>query len=101
MTDRRPSWPTLALLMALVVSLAAKLAVLDVGAPFISIDDRTTFEGGFLVWFGHAPPQGRLVALLAVAILRPLGSGEGKRKARVVRYGGGNVVGQGVQADAA
>jgi len=57
MTDRRPSWPTLALLLALVVSLAAKLAVLDVGAPFISIDDRTTFEGGFLVWFGHAPPQ--------------------------------------------
>lgn len=57
MTDRRPSWPLLALVAALLLSLAAKLAVLKVGAPFVSIDDRTTFEGGFLVWFGQAPPQ--------------------------------------------
>lgn len=57
MSDRRPSWPLLALLAALLLSLLAKLAVLKVGAPFVSIDDRTTFEGGFLVWFGQAPPQ--------------------------------------------
>ncbi len=57
MSERRATWPTLALLLVLLLSLAAKLAVLKVGAPFVSIDDRTTFEGGFLVWFGHAPPQ--------------------------------------------
>lgn len=57
MAERRLSAPTLALLAVLLLSLAAKVAVIGVGAPYVSIDDRTTFEGGFLVWFGHAPPQ--------------------------------------------
>jgi hypothetical protein len=57
MIDRRPQWPVIFLLGVLALSLAFKLAVLRVGGPFVSIDDRSTFEGGFLVWFGNAPPQ--------------------------------------------
>lgn len=57
MADRRPSAPITFLLLAAAFSLVAKLMVLKVGGPFVSIDDRTTFEGGFLVWFGHAQPQ--------------------------------------------
>jgi hypothetical protein len=34
-----------------------RLAAINVGSPFITIDDKSAFEGGFLVWFGHAPPQ--------------------------------------------
>jgi len=45
----------LALLFALAV--AVRLGALHVGSPFITIDDKTAFEGGFLVWFGQAPPQ--------------------------------------------
>ncbi|MDO6444971.1 glycosyltransferase family 39 protein [Colwellia sp. 1_MG-2023] len=43
--------------VCLVISLVLKLNVLEVGAPFVTIDDNTTYEGGFLVWFGQAPPQ--------------------------------------------
>ncbi|MBK8015289.1 MAG: glycosyltransferase family 39 protein [Betaproteobacteria bacterium] len=57
MFDRRPSAPVAFLLLIGALSLAAKLAVLKVGGPFVSIDDRTTFEGGFLVLFGQAQPQ--------------------------------------------
>jgi hypothetical protein len=44
-------------LICLVISVILKLNVLEVGAPFVTIDDNTTYEGGFLVWFGQAPPQ--------------------------------------------
>jgi len=57
MTERRLSWPLIFLAAALALSLAFKLAVIGVGAPWVSIDDRSTFDGGFLVWFGNAPPQ--------------------------------------------
>lgn len=45
------------LLMSLGVSLGLKLAVVHAGAPYVTIDDATQYEGGFLVWFGQAPPQ--------------------------------------------
>ncbi len=47
----------LALFAVFVVALLPRLWVIHVGAPFITIDDKTAFEGGFLVWFGNAPPQ--------------------------------------------
>lgn len=40
-----------------IFSLGLKLNSIHVGAPHITIDDQTMYEGGFLVWFGHAPPQ--------------------------------------------
>jgi hypothetical protein len=46
-----------AFLAAVLLFIGIRLAILSVGAPFISIDDKTAFEGGFLVWFGNAPPQ--------------------------------------------
>jgi hypothetical protein len=39
------------------ISIILKLNILEVGAPFVTIDDNTTYEGGFLIWFGQAPPQ--------------------------------------------
>ncbi|WP_250658251.1 hypothetical protein [Alkalimarinus coralli] len=39
------------------LSVALKLFVIDVGAPYIMMDDANMFSGGFLVWFGQAPPQ--------------------------------------------
>lgn len=44
-------------LFCVAISIILKLNVLEVGAPFVTIDDNTTYEGGFLAWFGHAPPQ--------------------------------------------
>lgn len=38
-------------------SLGTKLSTLEVGAPYVTIDDQTMYKGGFLVWFGQAPPQ--------------------------------------------
>jgi len=46
-----------AFLICVLVSLFFKINILDVGAPFVTIDDNTTYEGGFLVWFGQSPPQ--------------------------------------------
>ncbi len=43
--------------LAFVVSFFLKLTNVQVGAPFVTIDDNTAFEGGFLVWFGNVPPQ--------------------------------------------
>ena len=57
MRERRLDTPLAFLAAALIFSLACKLAVIKVGAPWVSIDDRTTFDGGFLAWFGQAPPQ--------------------------------------------
>lgn len=34
-----------------------KLLVVHVGAPYVTVDDNTMYEAGFLVWFGQAPPQ--------------------------------------------
>jgi hypothetical protein len=45
------------LFSAFVISAIFKISVLGVGSPFITIDDKTAFDAGFLVWFGHAPPQ--------------------------------------------
>lgn len=44
-------------LLCVAISIILKLNILEVGAPFVTIDDNTTYEGGFLVWFGQAPPQ--------------------------------------------
>lgn len=41
----------------LFVSAGFKLFIIDVGAPYVTMDDQTMFSGGFLVWFGQAPPQ--------------------------------------------
>lgn len=57
MHERRLNLPLVFLAAALLVSLACKLAVIKVGGPWVSIDDRSTFDGGFLAWFGQAPPQ--------------------------------------------
>lgn len=53
----RRSAPYLILLVVIVVSLGNKLSVIDVGGPYVTIDDQTKYEGGFHVWFGQAPPQ--------------------------------------------
>ncbi len=42
---------------AFVLSLALKLATVAIGGPQYMIDDFSLYEGGFLVWFGQAPPQ--------------------------------------------
>lgn len=57
MSDRRPNIPLVCLIVVFAVSLALKLAVIHVGAPYVSVDDRPLFDGGFLVWFGNAAPQ--------------------------------------------
>jgi hypothetical protein len=43
--------------LALGISLYFKLSLIGIGAPYTTIDDNTLFNGGFLVWFGAAPPQ--------------------------------------------
>ncbi|MCH2159018.1 MAG: hypothetical protein MK096_09620 [Oleiphilaceae bacterium] len=45
------------LVLALLGSLWIKVGNLDIGAPYVTIDDATMYEAGFLVWFGNAPPQ--------------------------------------------
>jgi len=42
---------------AAIASIALKAATVHVGAPQFMIDDFSLYEGGFLVWFGQAPPQ--------------------------------------------
>jgi hypothetical protein len=49
--------PYLCLALLALVSLAFKLSVFKLGAPYVTIDDYTLFNAGFLVWFGQAPPQ--------------------------------------------
>lgn len=53
----RQQWPSLLMLSFFCVSLALKLSLLKIGAPYTTIDDHTTFEAGFMIWFGQAPPQ--------------------------------------------
>ena len=50
-------WPLILLLLVGLVTFGAKASILDVGAPYVTIDDDTMYEAGFLVWFGQAPPQ--------------------------------------------
>jgi hypothetical protein len=45
------------LLIAFSVAFALKLLNIKSGGPQIMIDDYTLYDGGFLVWFGNAPPQ--------------------------------------------
>lgn len=49
--------PVAMLLLVLLFSVGTKLSVITVGAPYVTIDDQTMYEGGFHVWFGQAPPQ--------------------------------------------
>ena len=53
--DRR--WWRLALAAVVVVATGLKLSTTTIGGPQFMIDDFTLFDGGFLVWFGQAPPQ--------------------------------------------
>ncbi|WP_321371081.1 hypothetical protein [uncultured Desulfuromusa sp.] len=55
--DLLPGNVTLVLVCAFILSFILKISLLKIGSPFITIDDNTAFEGGFLVWFGQAPPQ--------------------------------------------
>lgn len=45
------------LVPAFIIAAFMALMNLGVGGPQVNIDDYTLYEGGFLVWFGHAPPQ--------------------------------------------
>lgn len=49
--------PHLILSAVTIIALFFKLHVFGAGAPYVTIDDNTLFEAGFLVWFGEAPPQ--------------------------------------------
>jgi len=45
------------LIAAFLISAIIRLININVGGPQVMIDDHTLFQGGFFVWFGHAPPQ--------------------------------------------
>lgn len=45
------------LIPSFLIAAVMALVNLDAGAPQVNIDDYSLYEGGFLVWFGHAPPQ--------------------------------------------
>jgi hypothetical protein len=49
--------PFFFLALVAAVSITLKLHVYAVGAPYVTIDDNTLYNAGFLVWFGEAPPQ--------------------------------------------
>lgn len=49
--------PIIGLLAVFIATILLRICIISVGAPHITVDDDTAFEGGFLVWFGHAPPQ--------------------------------------------
>ena len=44
-------------LMLIFFSFGLKVDNLELGSPYVTIDDNTMYEAGFLVWFGQAPPQ--------------------------------------------
>ena len=50
-------WWWVALTVAFTLSAGLKAVNLRVGGPQYMIDDFSLFDGGFLVWFGQAPPQ--------------------------------------------
>jgi len=45
------------LIVGAAAALLLKLPHLGLGSPHVTIDDITAYKGGFLVWFGNAPPQ--------------------------------------------
>lgn len=45
------------LLLAFAAAIVLRFSLLGVGSPFLTIDDSSAFNGGFMVWFGQAPPQ--------------------------------------------
>lgn len=49
--------PYLLLALLAVFSLGTKLSTVQSGAPYVTIDDQTMYEAGFMVWFGQVPPQ--------------------------------------------
>ncbi len=49
--------PYIFLAVVAAISVALKLHVYTLGAPYVTIDDHTLYHAGFLVWFGEAPPQ--------------------------------------------
>lgn len=51
------NWPITVLCAGFVLSLVLKIVNVAIGGPQYMIDDFTLYEGGFLVWFGQAPPQ--------------------------------------------
>ena len=55
-TDTR-HLPYFVLFLLAAISIAFKLSIFSVGAPYVTIDDYTLYDAGFLVWFGEAPPQ--------------------------------------------
>jgi hypothetical protein len=57
LSARSATWAVLTLAAAFLISFALKAANIGVGAPQFMIDDFTLYQGGFLVWFGQAPPQ--------------------------------------------
>lgn len=57
MNTNNKYFPYLVLSAVTVIALFLKLNIFDAGAPYVTIDDNTLFNAGFLVWFGEAPPQ--------------------------------------------
>ncbi len=57
MTSQNKYLPFLALAIIAAISITLKLHVFFVGSPYVTIDDNTLYEAGFLVWFGEPPPQ--------------------------------------------
>lgn len=57
MNTNNKSLPYIFLIVVAAISIALKLHVYTLGAPYVTIDDHTLYNAGFLVWFGEAPPQ--------------------------------------------
>lgn len=57
MTISRKHRERVLLVSAFAIAAFMALMNLRVGGPQVNIDDFSLYEGGFLVWFGHAPPQ--------------------------------------------
>lgn len=55
--SRRQTLLTAMLMAGAGPAVVFKLLLVHVGAPYVTVDDSPLFEGGFLVWFGQAPPQ--------------------------------------------
>jgi len=56
-TLRAGALPFVALTVGLLLSLALKVRNVGIGGPQYMIDDFSLLDGGFLILFGHVPPQ--------------------------------------------
>lgn len=72
------------LLFAFIISFVLKVNNITIGSPFVTIDDNTNFNGGFLVWFGQVPPQRMYleswvtgIVCLVTFIAKSLAAGQG------------------------